>query len=175
MAPYQHFWGPVIAGTLVTISVFVLSLALMFGCSVGVYNPSKTLSLGGGAAVWICITSAIAYYLGGMVSSTLAAPTRIGWIRGFSLWGLSVPLITIIGAFVASGAGLAYGLNTAHLTEQVTNQTGVAHLHAGNLFVNYGGAWTVFIALLIGVFCAIFGAISPSSHVVAAYDEPTSV
>src|SRR5690349_18877747 len=119
----HRFWPSVIAGSLVTISVFVLSMALMLGCGVGVSSTSHLLSFGWGAAIWIIITSCIAYFFGGMVSGSMDSAGCFASTRGFTLWGLSVPLVMVIGAFVAGGAGLLYGLNSAHLTEQVTNQT----------------------------------------------------
>ena len=156
----HHFWGSVIAGSLVTISVFVLSMALMLGCGVGVSNSSHLLSFGWGAAIWIIITSCVAYFFGGMVSGSIDTRGCYSSTRAFALWGLSIPLVMVIGAFVAGGAGLLYGLNSAHLTEQVTNQTGAAYLQQGNLFINYGGAWTAFLSILGGLCFSVIGALA---------------
>jgi hypothetical protein len=81
-----------------------------------------------------------------------------GWLRGVGVWALSVPLILIIGACLSGAAGLAYGVqNTAHMTEYIANNTQVAQLHQGDLFVSFGGAWTVFIGLILGLFSAMIG------------------
>jgi len=160
MVPHtHHFWGSVIAGSLVTMSIFVLSIALMFGCGVGV-SSSHLLSFGWGAAIWIVVTSCIAYFLGGMVSGSMDEAGCYCSTRAFALWGLSIPLAPVIGALIAGGFGLLYGLSSTHLTEQVTNQTGAAYLQQGNLFINYGGAWTVFIALLAGLCFSFIGAMA---------------
>jgi len=152
---HHYFWGPVIAGTLVVFSVFMLSMSLMFGCHVGTYNPSGALSFGAGAAWWIVITSCIAYFFGGMMAGAFhgnnSADYDDGALRGLAVWGLSVPLFMVIFAVISGGAGLAYGYAT-NTIEQATNATGAAHVYHGNLFVNYGGAWTVFASLICGLF-----------------------
>jgi hypothetical protein len=161
MPGHSHrFWPSVIAGSLVTFSIFVLSMALMLGCGVGVSSTSHLLSFGWGAAIWIVITSCIAYFFGGMVSGSMDSAGCFSSTRAFTMWGLSVPLVMVIGAFVAGATGLLYGFNSAHLTEQVTNQTGAAYLQQGNLFINYGGAWTAFLSLLGGLCFSVIGALS---------------
>src|SRR5437764_6273838 len=79
----HHFWGSVIAGSLVTISVFVLSMALMLGCGVGVSSSSHLLSFGWGAAIWIIITSCVAYFFGGMVSGSMDTAGCFSSTRAF--------------------------------------------------------------------------------------------
>jgi hypothetical protein len=146
----------VIAGTLVTFSIFMLSMALMFGCHVGTYDPSGALSFGWGAAWWIVITSCIAYFIGGMMAGAFHHNNSADYsddsgLRGLAVWGLSVPLFMVIFAIISGGAGLAYGYST-NAIEQATNATGAARVYHGNLFVNYGGAWTVFVSLICGLF-----------------------
>src|SRR5690348_2892246 len=76
--PYPvYFWGSVVAGSLFVLSMFVLSYALMLGCHVGVVNGA--LSLGWGSAIWIVITSCIAFYVGGMIANSISQPLGAGW------------------------------------------------------------------------------------------------
>lgn len=151
----HYFWGSVIAGTLLAISIGMLSWALMFGCHVGTYS-NGAISYGWGAAIWIVVTSCIAYFFGGMFSGCLSSHRGDGWLHGVGVWGLSVPLLMCLIAFISGSAGLAYG-PASRVTETIVNQTGTAQLFHGDLFVNFGGAWTVFIALICGLFFAMVG------------------
>ncbi|MDB5356656.1 MAG: hypothetical protein JWN24_3109 [Phycisphaerales bacterium] len=153
--PHYYFWGSVVAGTATVMAIGFLSLALMFGCHVGTYE-NGAISFGLGAGLWIIVTSAIAYYIGGMVASSFTDARQMGWLRGMTVWGISVPLTFLLIAIIAGGFGLAYGAST-HTTEQVMTNTQAATLRHGDLFVNFGGAWTVFISLAVGLFCALTG------------------
>ena len=64
MAGYPtYFWGSVVAGTMLMLSLFVLSYFLMLGCHVGV-AADQSVSFGGGSAVWMFITGCVAYFFG---------------------------------------------------------------------------------------------------------------
>ncbi|MDB5174837.1 MAG: hypothetical protein JWN51_3610 [Phycisphaerales bacterium] len=161
---HYYFWGSVLAGTVTAMAIGFLSLALMFGCRVGTYQ-NGAISFGLGAGIWIVVTSALAYYVGGMVASSFSDPARMGWLRGLTVWGLSVPLFFLMTAIIAGGFGLAYGSTTSRTAEQVVTNTQVATLQHGDLFVNFGGAWTVFFALAVGLFCALVGGSTGSRNV----------
>ena len=159
---YTSFWGSVIAGTLLAAGILVMSYALMFGCGVGVYR-SGTVSLGWGAAIWIIITACIAYFFGGMFASCLSASgPESGAFRGLSVWGLSIPLGMVVASIVAMAAGTAYGTPTLPDVHQAVLQT-ASNANApnlsyqGGLWVPFGGAWTVFLSLILGLFCAWIG------------------
>jgi hypothetical protein len=154
-APYTRitsFWGSVIAGTLLVLSVFVLSWCLMIGCHVGVIGD--TLSLGWGSAIWIAITSCIAFYFGGLLANSTTrsdmAPMSTGWLKGAAVWALSIPLTFCIWGLAASGTGLLAQFN---LTQSVAANT-VAPVAAGVMF---GWFWTAFTVLSAGLIFAIFG------------------
>lgn len=152
--PLPSFWGSVIAGTVAAMAIGSLSGALMVACHVGTY-ANGFISFGPGAGVWIIVTACIAYFIGGNVASRLSLAG--GWLRGFVVWALSLPLSMLVGAFVAGGAGLAYA-HTSHMTEQITNNTGAATLYAGNMYVNFAAAWIFFFASLAGLVFSIVGA-----------------
>jgi hypothetical protein len=152
---YPYFWGSVVAGAVVAMAITALSEALMFGCHVGT-NSNGDINFGGGAAVWIILTSCVAFFFGGWVAGCFGIANRSGLLRGLTVWGLSVPLSVALGSVISAGAGLAY-VHTSQLAEQITNNTGSANLAQGQMFVNYGGAWTAFFALLGGLIFAIIG------------------
>lgn len=154
-APYMRrtsFWGSVIAGTLLALSIFVLSFCLMIGCHVGVVGD--TLSLGWGSAVWIAITSCIAFYFGGLLACGATrrdTPTMGGgWMTGVAVWALSIPLTFCIWGLAASGTGLLADFNLTHSVAA----TAVAPAATGVMF---GYFWTAFTVLSAGLLFAIFG------------------
>lgn len=158
--PYPvYFWGSVVAGTLLVMSIFVLSYFLMLGLHVGV-DASGALALGWGAAIWLVVTSCIAYYFGGLLASQISSPLGSGWLKGTSIWGLSIPLVAVIGALVMGGTGL-FGLITPQFNETLANAGQNAHQVANNLQphagVNFGFIWTAFTILICGLIFAILG------------------
>jgi hypothetical protein len=153
------FWGAVIAGTLTVLTIGIFSECLMFGCHVGVATDGM-VSFGPGAAIWLIVTACIAYFVGGLVAGQLSYGA--GLVRGLTVWGLSVPLVLVIGAMVSGGAGLAYSHFT-HVTEQVANGTGASTLSNGNIYIDYAGAWIAWLMLLGGLIFALIGASIPCS------------
>ena len=139
---FSYFWGAVITGTLVAITFTVMSIALMIGCHVGTVSATGAFIPGWGAAVWTVITACLAYFLGSYVAARMSTVSPGGWISGMAVWGLSIPLLTIITALVAIGGGT--------LLSPASSATG--HVH-----VAYGQMWTLFASLIAGVFCAAMG------------------
>lgn len=156
--PYPlYFWGSVIAGTLVVLSLFTLSYLLMIGCHVGV-TAEGLLSLGWGAAIWLVVTSCIAYYIGGMTANSISRPLGTGWLKGISVWGLSIPLALVISAVVAGGTGLFAGLTMPEVGQLTSsNAQQVANNLQPHMGLNFGFVWTAFITLIAGLVFAIFG------------------
>lgn len=149
--PAPSFWGSIVAGTVVTMGIGALSECLMIGCHVGAYQ-NGAIYLSGGVAVWMIITTCIAYFFGGLVAGQLSL--RAGWMRGVTLWGFSIVLTVLMAAAVALGTGVAY----AHSTN-MTEGTGSGSLYNGTVFLNNGGAWAAFLFLAAGL---IFSAIGSS-------------
>ncbi|HEX4125179.1 MAG TPA: hypothetical protein VHY37_10675 [Tepidisphaeraceae bacterium] len=146
------FWGPVIAGTLFALSTFVFSWYLMIGCTVGV-GADHAFDLGWGAAVWMWVTSAIAFGVGGAIASMISAPRNFGWLKGAAIWGLSIPLGLVAYSFVA-GSELMNSLGLPHI--------GLMH-EAGTMVAtvaHYDFAWAAFVTLGIGLIFACFGSMS---------------
>jgi hypothetical protein len=152
---YNSFWGSVIAGTVIAISLSVLSYALMFACHVGLYNPQGDVNWGVGAVIWSAVTAAITFFIGGLVASLLMPLDRHGWIHGFSVWGLSVPLVLLITSFVAIGTSMTYGgmAPTAEGHVRIGFMPTIIQLSAGV-------GWMLFISLASGLVFAILGGLS---------------
>jgi hypothetical protein len=157
---YRPFWRPVLAGTFFAVSVFALSWYLMLGCHVGI-NGDGAIELGAGAAVWLWVTSCVAFFFGGMIASAMTSPpsdlmglpSGSGWLKGAVIWGLSIPLALITYASVAhSGVLMALGLPHAGLSE---TGTGVISLSSA-----MGFYWSAFIALGLALIFSIVGSVS---------------
>ncbi len=163
---YRSFWGAVIAGSLIAISISLLSYALMFGCNVGVYNPTGAVTLGWGAAVWIVITSCIALLIGGYVSSALTRPVSMGWLYGFSVWGLTVPLSFVLAAIISAGAGAAVSASQV-ATPVMHAAYNPSHLFTALQLPN-GVAWTLFTSLICGLIFGLIGGMSGAARSAAS-------
>jgi hypothetical protein len=152
-----YFWGSVIAGTLVVLSVFVLSYLLMLGLHVGV--AGGVVSLGWGAAVWIVVTSCIAYYFGGMTANSISPPLSSGgWLKGAAIWGLSIPLAMVVASIVAGCAALTAGLNAPHMSIVASAANSQAVTNTVAFFaVPFGAIWTAFTTLICGLIFAALG------------------
>ncbi|HEX4056049.1 MAG TPA: hypothetical protein VHX86_17435 [Tepidisphaeraceae bacterium] len=151
--PLPSFWGSVVAGTVVTLGIGALSECLMFGCHVGV-TENGVLAFGAGAAVWMIVTTCIAYFVGGMLASRLSIGG--GWMRGLTLWGFSLPLVLLIMAAISGGAGLAYP-HIGHLTQQFASNAGLSNYTNGNIATNFVNAWIGFVCLACGLIFALIG------------------
>jgi hypothetical protein len=155
-AGYPHFWGSVVAGTLVTMSLGVLSEALMFGCHVGV-NSEGAVELHGGAAVWLIVTACVAYFIGGAIAGSIGYRSDPhAWLRGVTLWGLSIPLAMFMATAVAGGAGVMYA-HMAPITAQMANSAVNPAIDQGVMYINFSEAWISFLAMLGALIFAVLG------------------
>ncbi len=114
----QLSWGAIIAGTVVTLAVFV-TLQLL-GAGIGAAAVDLTgrevtsgRSLGIGAAIWWLITGLIALFIGGWVAGRLNwLPSKIDrMLHGVTVWGLFYVVMfwlvtTALGAVVGGGLSL---------------------------------------------------------------------
>jgi hypothetical protein len=149
----------VIAGSLMVISLFVLSWFLMLGCHVGVDN-SGFMHLGAGAGVWLCITSCIAFYLGGASAAALSPSYHRNWALGAAVWSLAIPLALVIAGFI-SGNGELSRLSLPHTnTMNTLASSSLTNNYTGTNNFGFGFVWTTFIALGLGLLTAIMGGIS---------------
>jgi hypothetical protein len=155
VAHHHSFLMTVFAGTIAAISLSVLSYALMFACHVGLYNPQGDVNWGVGAVIWSVLTAALTFFIGGYVAGSLSPDENHGWIQGFMVWALSVPLVLILTSFVAIGTSMAYG--------------GMAPAAGGHVSLGFvptiiqlspGVGWMLFLSLISGLVFAVFGGLA---------------
>jgi hypothetical protein len=155
-AGYPHFWGSVIAGTLVAMAIGVLSEALMFACHVGV-TQDGAVDMHGGSAAWLIITACIAYFIGGAVAGSVGhRRDPQSWLRGVTLWGLSIPLAIVMGSALAGSAGIMYA-HMGPMASQMASSSAGAQGDQGPMLINFSAAWTSFFTLLAALIFAILG------------------
>lgn len=123
-------WGSIFAGVVISLVVqftlIMLGFAIGFGTLAAV-EGNALAGVGIGAAVWWILSSIIALFVGGWVSSRLAGLQRVfdGLLHGLVTWGL-VTLITIyflttgIGAVIGGAFGVVRGALT--MTAQAGSQ-----------------------------------------------------
>jgi hypothetical protein len=105
-------WGSIFAGTLIAlivqITLVMLGLAVGFGTIQPAVKGGALSGLGIGAAIWWILSSIIALFVGGWVSSRLAGLQRVfdGALHGLATWAL-VTLLTIY--LLTSGIGFVVG------------------------------------------------------------------
>ena len=105
-------WGSIFAGTVIAliiqVTLVMLGLAIGFGTIQPAVQGGALSGLGIGAAVWWVLSSIIALFAGGWVSSRLAGLQRVfdGALHGLATWAL-VTLLTIY--LLTSGIGFVVG------------------------------------------------------------------
>lgn len=153
----SYFWGAVIAGSLLALSIFVLSWLLMLGCHVGITRQGF-LALGVGAAWWTMVTSCIAFFFGGWLAGCISRPVRGGWLKGATVWALCVPLALIIFSILSASGGLLASSTAPHVN--IVESANTVRSVSGALVyggISFGAIWTGFWTLLVGLFFAIVG------------------
>ena len=115
-------WGSIFAGTVIALVVQFTLIMLGFAIGFGTLAAVEGNALGGvgiGAAVWWILSSIIALFIGGWISSRLAGMQRVfdGLLHGLVTWSLvtliSVYLLTSgIGAVLGGAFGVVKGALT---------------------------------------------------------------
>jgi hypothetical protein len=118
-------WGALLAGLFVTLAVFVLLSTL--GVAIGISSVDATHrdNIAIGAGVWAIVTSLIAFFVGGCVTSRLTAgESRMeAVLYGTVLWGASFAMILwATGTVLQTGATLAVG--SANVATTAVTQSG---------------------------------------------------
>ena len=137
-------WGGIIAGSIVTISLLAFSTALAVACDVEAYRGG---TYGIGAAIWACITSIIAFFIGAAVAGMVPPRDRMGGaVRGFITWALTVVLTVVL------------SMSTLGFLRAPTNIGAAVGPDTLNASIS-SAAWGTFIAMLLGLMAAIAGGI----------------
>jgi hypothetical protein len=116
----QVRWGPIVAGLVTALAVYILLSLLALGLGLTVLQAGEGVT--GGITQdlpWIStiVAAAIglaAFFVGGFVASSTAAPAgkQAGTMNGFLVWALGITFILIMGAF---GLGQVFGAAGAFL------------------------------------------------------------
>lgn len=141
-------WGPVWAGLLTTLTVFLVLELLAYGLGLLTSNNNGTVAASG-AAPWITgVLGLIAFFVGGFVAEWSAAARGggSGLLNGFIVWALATSLIlvlsilglgslfgalgTAIGQFLAAGGHVTTPGSVNVSGNQVANVTQSAALGA---------------------------------------------
>jgi hypothetical protein len=132
-------WSAIFAGTVITLVVMLTLIMLGLAVGFATINPATEENpfggLGIGTAVWWVISSIIAYFVGGWVSSRVAGLQRVfdGALHGLVTWGL-VTLLTMF--MLTSTVGFILG-GAFGLVSNVVSATGQA---AGAIMPQIAGA-----------------------------------
>jgi len=140
-------WGAVIAGALTSLAILILAGAFGMACDVPAYRGGP---YGVGALFWSIISSAIAFFIGGLVCEDLTrrGESRLGILHGVLAWVLAVNLVAII---ALPGFGLLHGFVPLD-----TLRYNVNGLPNGSVTA---AAWGVFLSLFFGMIAAAAGGI----------------
>jgi len=143
-------WGPIIAGVLAAIIVFLLLTVLGIALGASVLDPANTAGdIGKWAAVWSAITAVVAFVIGGWIAARSAAVAGtfsalvnglmvgaaglllIIWLTAsglgnlFGTIGSTVGSVLNVAASVAPAAGDAANVNPTQAGNQVEEATGI--------------------------------------------------
>jgi len=143
-------WGPVVAGVLAALVVFLLLTILGIALGASVLDPANTAGeIGTWAAVWGAITAIVAFVIGGWIAARAAVieGTFAGLLNGlcvgiagllliiwltasglgnlFGTIGTTVGSVLNVAASVAPSAGDAANVNPEQAGNQVEQATGI--------------------------------------------------
>jgi len=158
-------WGPVIAGLLAAITVFVLLTIL--GAAIG----ATTLQANGGTAnantdqygmaagIWGAASAVIAFFIGGFIAAKTAAVGGVGsgWINGVTVFLAGFFLIVWLTS--QGGANLfgALGTNLNDIRNLVTNTYNDPTARAAALDNAKNGLWWSLVSIVVGIVAAGLG------------------
>lgn len=142
-------WASIIAGTVLALSLLILSASLAYACGVPAYFGG---AYGWGAGIWSVVTAAVVFFCGGCVAAyfATAAQGRYRVLHGVMVWALAMPLL----AFFFAGT---LGAFISHTGVVLSGAPG------GSIFPSTGAAWGSFISIGTGLVFAFFGGGAGSS------------
>jgi hypothetical protein len=148
-------WGPIVAGTLTAVGLFVL-LSLL-AIAIGVQAAPGVEAVDDMDFVGIIVTSAIAlgsFFVGGFVATWSSATSQTGraLINGFLVWTLWLVALAFLGAFgigsIAGAAGELFG-NLSVAAPDVEPEELMDVLETAS--------WTSFLAMALTALAAMLG------------------
>jgi len=155
-------WGPIIAGSLISLGVLVVMAVLGIAIGASAFEPGTDLTdWGTGAGVYGAISALVAMFLGGWVAAKSAAVD--GEYAGL-MNGLLAGLTTVVALLVLAALGVDnilgfLGGNLANITTYAGDVTSGADpsAQAAAFDTIEDGAWGTLVALLLGLGAAALG------------------
>jgi hypothetical protein len=173
-------WGPILAGLLTTISVFLILGLLGVAIGLTVFDEgTDAVTVGTGAAIWGILAALIAFVAGGWVSSWAANQSEFS---DAILNGAMVGVAAIVALLwlVGTGVGYLFGAVTANI--EVIAQIG-SDLAVGEIDVAtaeaalddaQAGTWATLIGMVVAIIAAALGGWmgrQPAAEELAAAEE----
>jgi hypothetical protein len=96
-------WGAIFAGVVFVLAISWLLYLLGVALGLTVVGPAEVPEageeLGWGAAIWMLVTSLIAFFLGGLFTARIAGiiDKTEGMLHGLAVWGVSTLLALLLG------------------------------------------------------------------------------
>lgn len=143
-------WGPIWAGLITTLPVFLILELLAYGIGLGLTSA--------GVNAWVTgILVLIAFFIGGWVAGRTSSVrgSSAGLVTGFLVWGLGVTLILALSLF---GAGQLFGALGRILASGSQFGTGASGFNAGDIAGQFRtAAWGGFLSLIVSAAAAMLG------------------
>ena len=157
-------WGPIIAGSLISLGILVLMAVLGVAIGSSAFEPGTDLTdWGTGAGIYGGISALVAMFVGGWVAAKSAA---VGGSYAGLMNGLLAGMTTIVALIVMTAFGVDnilgfLGGNLGNITNYASEVTGEAGAttQASAFDSIEDGAWGTLIALLLGLGAAALGGI----------------
>lgn len=155
-------WGPIIAGSLISLGVLVVMAVLGVAIGTSAFEPGADLTdWGTGAGIYGGISALVAMFIGGWVAAKSAA---VGGEYAGLMNGLLAGITTVVALLVLAALGVDnilgfLGGNLGNITSyagDITGDAGSAN-QAGAFDAIEDGAWGTLIALLLGLGAAALG------------------
>lgn len=143
-------WGPIWAGLITTLPVFLILELLAYGIGLGLTS--------GGVNAWVTgILVLIAFFIGGWVAGRTSGVrgSSAGLVTGFLVWGLGVTLILALSLF---GAGQLFGVLGRVLTSGSQFNPGASGINPSDVASQFRTvAWGGFLSLIVSAIAAMLG------------------
>jgi hypothetical protein len=143
-------WGPIWAGLITTLTIFLILVLLAYGLGLGQASPT--------ANAWVTgILALVAFFVGGWVAARTSQVrgSGAGLLTGFLVWALGTTLIVLLSL---AGAGRLFGAtgqffgSGGQVTPGVIGATPAQIAHAIRM-----AAWGGFLSLVVSALAAMLG------------------
>lgn len=106
-------WGPIFAGAVVALACYLVLTLLGAAVGLSVTDRVRPENLGTGAAIWAIVSTAVALFVGGWVTSqcTVGENKLEAFMHGLIMWGVVVAiLLWLVATGIRSGFNAMVGM-----------------------------------------------------------------